>query len=404
MNTLRTRLKAYGRKQIDRIVRPYVEAIDARIAKSVDGIVVASEPRSLPKDFFHTLLHELRSLELDTVPSDGSRVLSVGASGRWYFDWFEQHVGHFDEHIGVEAFEPKPPDLPDYVTWIEATAGDMPGVEDQSVDLVFAGQTIEHLWEHELIGFLLEAYRVITPGGSFVADSPNRLVSEPMQYGHGGHTVELSAQEFTDALKLAGFDVLASTGIWCSKVNGEIIGLEDDLESPDVLVRRVVEGARRPEDAFIWWITARRSGREPDRDKLQRHIADLFDRYWPWRVSRGISPHGVTSLAMAGPSVEARSLPFPLHPGRWRLSATLSQGAWSEFDTASFEMVAPGDCLIWANVLADASIEGKTAHWEFDCHDHLLAISIHVRSTGGRDTELALPIDLRCTAQPAPGD
>jgi len=54
-----------------------------------------------------------------------------------------------------------------------ATADRFEGVEDDSVDLVFAGQTTEHLWAHELTGFLLQAHRVLHVDGLLVMDSPN---------------------------------------------------------------------------------------------------------------------------------------------------------------------------------------------------------------------------------------
>jgi hypothetical protein len=65
-------------------------------------------------------------------------------------------------HVGVEAYESMPDDLPAYVEWIVNTADKMSGVENSSVDLVFAGQTTEHLWADELAGFLLESHRVLT--------------------------------------------------------------------------------------------------------------------------------------------------------------------------------------------------------------------------------------------------
>ena len=40
-----------------------------------------------PSDFFHNALHALRTLELERVPRVGTRALSVGANGRWYFEW-----------------------------------------------------------------------------------------------------------------------------------------------------------------------------------------------------------------------------------------------------------------------------------------------------------------------------
>ena len=76
----------------------------------------AADRRSVPSDYFHQALHELRTIELERVPKGARRALSVGASGGWYFDWFERSVGPLESHIGVEAFEAEPDDLPPYAT------------------------------------------------------------------------------------------------------------------------------------------------------------------------------------------------------------------------------------------------------------------------------------------------
>ena len=57
----------------------------------------------VPGDEFHSILHTLRTAELRCVPKGARRVVSVGASGRWYFDWFEECVGPLELHVGVEA-------------------------------------------------------------------------------------------------------------------------------------------------------------------------------------------------------------------------------------------------------------------------------------------------------------
>src|ERR687892_401325 len=53
----------------------------------------AADRRSVPSDYFHQALHELRTIELERVPKGARRALSVGASGGWYFDWFDRSVG-----------------------------------------------------------------------------------------------------------------------------------------------------------------------------------------------------------------------------------------------------------------------------------------------------------------------
>src|SRR5580692_4621286 len=103
-----------------------------------------------PKIDINMLLHRARAAHLRAMPPFAKRLLSAGCSGRWYFDWIEQCYGRVRQHIGIEFYSAKPGDLPDNVTWIANTASNMSDVADASVDLLFSGQNLEHLWPEEV--------------------------------------------------------------------------------------------------------------------------------------------------------------------------------------------------------------------------------------------------------------
>ena len=54
---------------------------------------------------------------------------------------------------------------------------DLSMIEDESVDLVWAGQVVEHVTEEELVVALEEIKRVLTVGGNFCFDTPNALMT-----------------------------------------------------------------------------------------------------------------------------------------------------------------------------------------------------------------------------------
>ncbi len=139
---------------------------------------------------FYALLHELRSHALADMPAGARTMLSAGCSGRWYFDWIEERYGRVERHIGVEAYMPRPADLPGNVEWLPRDVSHVPEVASGSVDFVFSGQNIEHLWPDQVAGFLLESHRVLAPGGWIVIDSPNRELTHPLVWTHPEHTVE----------------------------------------------------------------------------------------------------------------------------------------------------------------------------------------------------------------------
>ncbi len=341
-----------------------------------NGVADAS---GAPDVFFHGILHELRTQALESVPKGARRALSVGASGSWYFDWFERSVNALDEHIGVEAFEPMPADLPANVTWLARTADRMEGVADGSVDLVFAGQTTEHLWVHELVGFLSEANRVLHDGGLLVLDSPNRLVTEHLLWSHGGHTVELSTAEITELVSLAGFDVETVRGLWRCRLGGQVLALEEGIRDGATLVRRV--GGGPVDDCFVWWVEARRT-RTADVEALTARTAARYAEHWPARVSRGLVPGSATGVVAAPPGHQGTigsTLPFPLHAGRWRIALHAAPDtAGTDLARLGVRLVLPGDHLVWEGTPAAATVTGDTVAWELALPELIFTLALQI--------------------------
>jgi SAM-dependent methyltransferase len=169
------RAKPLVRKAVDRIVQPYVDQVVDRVAR-------LDAAHTLPAHFsaLGETLHEARTLALADVPKGATVMLSAGASGAWYFDWVQSSYGPVARHIGVEAFTPRPEGLPGHVDWVAADiAGPdgIPAVADHSVDLLFSGQNVEHLWPSQMVAFFVEANRVLADGGLLVVDSPNRAIT-----------------------------------------------------------------------------------------------------------------------------------------------------------------------------------------------------------------------------------
>lgn len=231
---------------------------------------------------FNAFLHALRTQQLRRVPDVGGRFLSAGCSGRWYFDWIaENYSGTVTRHLGVEAFSPQPDDLPPEVVWLADRLGDMRSVPDGSVDVVFAGQVVEHLWADELHRFLAEAWRVLRPGGLFVLDSPNRPVTERLAWVQPEHTAELSDVEIRELLDLAGFDDVEIAGVWaCRDARTARPLLLDPSDDPDDRTDwrgRVADAHAHPERAFVWWAHAVRGPRPPDVAALRAEVERVHE-------------------------------------------------------------------------------------------------------------------------------
>lgn len=237
----------------------------------------------------NVLLHAARSARLRQIPSGAKVMCSAGCAGTWYFDWVEKCYGPVDRHIGVEYYTPKPVQLPSNVDWVENTVSDMSAVGGESCDLVFSGQNLEHLWPDEVVGFLLESWRILSSGGVLVIDSPNRSITERLSWSHPEHTVELTLAEAKELVSLAGFDVTRSFGIWlCQDPDtASILPFEPAEEGSGWTVpERLVLASSFPSDSFIWWLEAEKTARQPDEQALQLRMSEIFEAAWAERIQR----------------------------------------------------------------------------------------------------------------------
>ena len=105
---------------------------------------------------------------------------------------------------------------------IDVHFGDMSDLSfaaDNSVDMVWSGESIEHIDETAGERMIKEAYRVLKPGGHFCLDTPNRLLTEIHTRDSGGgfihpeHKIEYYPKDLVRKLKATGFKIVESRGI-----------------------------------------------------------------------------------------------------------------------------------------------------------------------------------------------
>lgn len=92
---------------------------------------------------------------------------------------------------------------------------DLSGYEENSFDLVYSGQSIEHVTVDEGAEVLSQVHRVLCPGGWFCLDTPNGPVwrlSTP-ELINPDHKVEYGHDQLRSALSSAGFEIVEEKGL-----------------------------------------------------------------------------------------------------------------------------------------------------------------------------------------------
>ena len=178
--------------------------------------------------------------------------------------------------------------MPPEVEWVKNTLGDMSYVKDNEIDLVFAGQTIEHMWPNDLASFLCETYRVLKPNGLIVLDSPNRRITRALHWFQPQHTMELSVDEIVFALETAGFYDVKVKGVWLcyDKDQHRFLPLEPNSKKSWLSYEKRIELSKdRPEDCFVWWVEAHKSNQKPNKTKIQDRLNEIFVQVFSYRLS-----------------------------------------------------------------------------------------------------------------------
>jgi SAM-dependent methyltransferase len=371
----------------------------------VSSEIPASVAMSAPSLDINHLLHHSRGALLRTMPAGAQRLLSAGCAGSWYFDWIEETYGHVAEHLGIEYYAPEPHALPNNVTWICNTASNMSAVESASCDLVFSGQNVEHLWPDEVSGFLLEAARVLKPGGYLVVDSPNRLMTAPLNWSHPEHTIELTIAEITALMQMAGFDVTATYGIWLCRDarDGRLLAFDPKVpEKGWSITERLIVARDRPADSFVWWVEGVRNDRTPDAEGVRATMDGLFRQHWPERVQRLVVPAGHQSRRteegdwiISTPSqggVVFYGPYMPLRAGRYRVTWRIEPAADASSPVAICDVVAGGDAK--PITCHEVAASDRRVSLEFTLRATTFGLQFRCLSTGGAGFSVLRKIDL----------
>lgn len=112
---------------------------------------------------------------------------------------------------------------------------DLSAYADSTFDLVFSGQSFEHIEPSEADDLVVEIARVLRPGGWFALDTPNARATRLQQaeFIDPDHKVEYTHGELVAKLERGGLEIVGAMGI---NYLGE--SLRSGLFSLEELMRR----------------------------------------------------------------------------------------------------------------------------------------------------------------------
>lgn len=102
------------------------------------------------------------------------------------------------------------------ISYIHGSMADLSPIATSSVDMVFSGETIEHVSEADAERVMQEAFRVLKLGGYFCLDTPNRALTKlhsPDELTHPEHQKEYLVNEVIDKLVKYKFKIVAAKAI-----------------------------------------------------------------------------------------------------------------------------------------------------------------------------------------------
>ncbi len=139
------------------------------------------------------------------------------------------------------------------IRYYQGSMTDLSWIPDESMDLVFSGESIEHISEAEAQIVCMQVYRILRSGGYFCLDTPNAALTRlqsPENLIHPEHKKEYLIHEIREMLKRSNFLIAEEIGI-CPMP----LSLSQRSFDPGELVQNVGL-SKNPEEAYLFFVKA----------------------------------------------------------------------------------------------------------------------------------------------------
>ncbi len=102
------------------------------------------------------------------------------------------------------------------IKYVYASMADLTSFEEGTFDLIWSGQSIEHVTREDAEKVFSQAYKLLKPGGKFALDTPNRAVTQiycSNGYIHPEHKIEYYYGDLCQLLEKYNFKIIEAKGL-----------------------------------------------------------------------------------------------------------------------------------------------------------------------------------------------
>jgi len=137
------------------------------------------------------------------------------------------------------------------VEYVYGSMADLSGFQEESFDLIWSGESIEHVNVEDCQKVLKQVHRLLKKEGKFALDTPNRRVTKlqhPNAYIHPEHKIEYYYEDFLNLLKQNDFEIVAAKGI---------IELSQSLNRSEFLVEEFLQNSGlndNPANSYLFYV------------------------------------------------------------------------------------------------------------------------------------------------------
>lgn len=141
------------------------------------------------------------------------------------------------------------------IRYVHTSMTNLAAFETGSVDLVWSGESIEHITEADAEIVIAEAWRILARGGVFALDTPNRLATEllaPDGFIHIEHKIEYQPVQLLEKIKRQGFEI---------REFGGLMAMPKSIEAGRLVSDEIMNtyGLNSdPENAYAFYVIAER--------------------------------------------------------------------------------------------------------------------------------------------------